>query len=844
MNEKPTGSSTKGNGSDLHGPLIAAETWAIFDDVVRRAAANAPARCADVPVSQLRPPLACVPDLLEQAVDVLGGSPLAARRFRETLVGFGGALFPTMIALDIFASHPAGKCAHRSEKQQHHGSQEAKEAAMPLAAALLATERLEPVLAAAVYAARDVAELATLAGSVRLGLTGINALETLFDLALRGATPLSFASAFDTAVRTMSFGGFPLPGPGGFNPGEGGVPVPGFGPGIGFGPSGGAPWFTWPPPTPDGGGRPGPPQPPDPEIPPLDPGLTEHFEECLIFSIIPRLHRLGIGFRELVTGASSSYTIDSVTPDNACPGDTITITGHNFDGVAAVRFVDDRGHTISVAPATASDSEITVPLPAAAASGPVWLYIPITTRLCLTEYTMARPGRRGSIRVGRPAVIAFAVVPNQSCVERFTDARLRWVTEPPDATVRISREMDGVAALLGEDLAARGEMRIDTGTVGSRQFHIEVQNPSASCGVATGAFSLDVKQATPRFEIAGVELTQAIQMYNLSDPAAASNNSVPLIATMDTVVRVYVRTLSALPAPLAQVTGELEVNGIRYAPVNTAGGAASPFIAAPRSPLRTQTNHSLNFLIPAADATGLGQRATVRVFTRAHYCTTPEDRWTGTISWEDRPPLPVTVRRIADPDGSVIAPGAALRLVRDAFRKIPSPRTAITVRPGVFQIHDGTTEANYCHDGGYYQLALSVAYEHNANEGYAPDPHESSWIGIYMQRGCSAGGMMAWPWTSTCIAVRDATVAAHELMHTVGLGHTVTGRESCEDLFQPVACHRLPGRPTGALLEVPFDIDNNAAVTGASDLQSYQSDPRWLSPDLWILGRNLMDTRY
>lgn len=63
----------------LTGPLIPRETLAAFDDVVGRAVRNE-ARCTEVPVSKLRPRLACVPDLMDQVGEVLGGNRRAARR--------------------------------------------------------------------------------------------------------------------------------------------------------------------------------------------------------------------------------------------------------------------------------------------------------------------------------------------------------------------------------------------------------------------------------------------------------------------------------------------------------------------------------------------------------------------------------------------------------------------------------------------------------------------------------------------------------------------------------------------------------------------------------------------
>jgi hypothetical protein len=211
---------------------------------------------------------------------------------------------------------------------------------------------------------------------------------------------------------------------------------------------------------------------------------------------------------------------------------------------------------------------------------------------------------------------------------------------------------------------------------------------------------------------------------------------------------------------------------------------------------------------------------------------------THEISWTDYPAFPVTVLRISEPGtGTAITPADALDTVTRAFERLPSPMTEVRFAPRPFSIGAGTTEANYCNDGGYYQLALSVAYQHNFDEGIH---HRSSWVAIYFRTRCSAGGMMSWPYTSTCISQNDEETVAHEIAHTIGMGHTW---ERCEDIAQPVACHHplpFPGLNT----EVVFDIRNNRVRLNTPDLQSYLAGYRFLRPELWEMTRRLMTNRF
>lgn len=824
---------------EFEGPLIPATTLAAFDDVVGRAVERVP-RPFDTPITELRPRLQLVPDLLDQVAEVLRGNPVAAGRLRLTLRSFGGAEVPMPIAMEVLGGKLLEGGAKRGRKQAKAEAAQPMERVSPPRPRwdqLIALQRLEALAAAAVYVSRDAGELAVMLGSLQLGLAGVDEMQTLFDLSLVGAPESSLASAFETARRVIlpmrPHRGEPVSQdvPEGFvfepllrPPGGRGIlgfPVPG---------------LRWP-------GLVRRPEPvPIPFTPPRALIVTEFFERCFVTRIIPELHRRGIGFRDLVTSSSGYYVVESVEPSDACPGEIITIEGSNFDGTTGVNFVDDRGRTVAVAPASVSSGRITVLLPEEARTGPVSLYIPVETRLCLMTHTMALPGSPGEIRVGRTSILRFEVRHGLGCVTRGDSAALIWSVLPEDADVTIVRRIGTTETVLDAAADAAGELLLETTVVGIHEYRIEVSNPSGSCEGASRTVTLEVKRVSPTgIQIVGVERTQGIQQFSLADPPPYPNNAVGLIANMDTILRVFVRTTHPAIGPLARVTGVLSFGGNTYMPIN----APSPFINASRTPNRDNTNDSLNFLIPAADASGSGE-ATVEVFTTGS-CADAHETWSEVLTWLDRPALPVTIRRIADsgPAPNVLTESQVVDIVTQAFSRIPSPKTEIRVQPGVHQIREGTTEDNYCSEGGFYQLALSIAYEHNDNEGYPPAPHRSSWVGIYWSIGCAVGGMMAWPSTSTCISSRVVETVAHELMHTVGLGHTKTSAgEDCENVFQPVACHWQDHLIDGVLNHVPFDIANNGTVPFANDLQSYKGSPLWLSVALWTLGRNLMDTRY
>jgi len=72
--------------------------------------------------------------------------------------------------------------------------------------------------------------------------------------------------------------------------------------------------------------------------------------------------------------------------------------------------------------------------------------------------------------------------------------------------------------------------------------------PALVFGAPCGAQDLTVR---------GIEVTQAIQQYDLADPGNPANNSLPLVHRNMTVARVYVDVTGG--QPIANVSGRLSV---------------------------------------------------------------------------------------------------------------------------------------------------------------------------------------------------------------------------------------------------------------------------------------------
>jgi hypothetical protein len=789
------------------GPFLAREKLTTIRQAIELLARpNTPEYLRLIQISQCPvPSIDYFGNLLDDAWDVLNGGVSAEQRFRNML--------------DLFGT--VNSFANQKLEESHTAPQKVVGLLMQRAAKLgpiesfLGHERLIPViLAASLVAGPDIRRQNRYLGIILGQIEAYQPLSMLFEAAevalTAGDSGMSFLKAtlqtLEVSCHSDSGNFFPAPFPS---------------------------------------------ELPNPSIPEdLEQELCSA-EAVLAIGII----RDRVGFPPRPRESSETYTIDSIFPVDTCVGNRITIVGSGFtSNPGVVRFTGHRslrGAPVDISAERWTDREITVVVPAEAGCGPVTLRIPeetVTVSVCdaFLDFSTYRSTTTTANFLGcRPRITRFGIDGDRTCVTIGETVTLSWSVEPDDATVIVSQQTGAVIQELFNGTGPYGSQLLDTSTSGTRNLSISVVNARSTCSNTADAFTLNVGGQIPTLTILGVELTQGIQRFTLATPLAASNNSISLTAHMDTVIRVFVQSdRGGTVMDITRVTGWLFFKGRTLRPINGSPRGSSPFINAKPAPNRNLTDDSLNFLIPAAMAEGEGEIVSIQILTADRCDGFVSIGHNQTISWIQRPALPITIRRIADPwTGDALTDVEAIDLIEQAFDRLPSPRTEIRLHPGVFQINPATAEANYCREGGFYQLALSVAYEHNGTEGVWPDPHESIWIGLFFQTNCTSGGMMSWPWTSTCISQRDAASAAHEIAHCIGMGHTVTSAgEQCEDLFQPVACHRLPNN--GDLPDVVFDIRGNTTVPNAVDLMSYRIGFRYPHPDHWEAIRQKIDTRF
>lgn len=141
---------------------------------------------------------------------------------------------------------------------------------------------------------------------------------------------------------------------------------------------------------------------------------------------------------------------------------------------------------------------------------------------------------------------------------------------------------------------------VDPETLGTRRLGPTTTDNGNDGFLITMTSEVLPPDATPALEITGVEVTQAIQRFG---SALGPDNSLPLVAGKTTLVRVYLDSgidVTEGGGTVAGVTGTLSLDNGAFIT-----GPTVPITAKPTALVdRTKITDTLNFVIPAAQATG------------------------------------------------------------------------------------------------------------------------------------------------------------------------------------------------------------------------------------------------
>jgi len=568
---------------------------------------------------------------------------------------------------------------------------------------------------------------------------------------------------------------------------------------------------------------------------------------------------------DVILAEGDPYTITSIS-EAACPGETITINGKNFgsdDG--KVVFNTTSGNEVRVDPESWSDSTISVTVPSDAAAGEIELDIVRgTSEFCNRIVVERAPPSSSSITEwsgGKPAVSLYSpAFGTDSCVEPGETIDISW-SYRPETLSGVSLTVEDVGSQTLSD--ATGTWVVTVPSTISEPTDLTVRaEGSNDCGTTTDEETLTV-DVEPTLTIDEMEISQGIQTFTVGP--GGPDNDLDTIESKDTIVRVYVSVdrKGFNDDEVSDVTGSLRIGGRNLQPINgdgpTTAAPADPSITAVESPQRTETDHSLNFRVPAGLAQGQQ--------TLTAYVQSPEicgDRATATHtenwSWSSGAALPVRYVRVehnrSGTSQTQPSRAEAMFTLRRAFDLLPSPPMDLgpapddemsssqnlssddgvsglldeleSFRPGVIATEWARTrEGPFDPNLDTLQELLShhyVALTEPFVRGIANNPGKHVVSCIY--RNSDGNGI-----DGTSRRVKTA----HELGHNLGFDHVNRGCGSSPDCNG--SCYNHPNG--GLLTDLAFDPHWNTVLRDDPDSTGQEADfmtygcTRWTSADSW-----------
>lgn len=560
-----------------------------------------------------------------------------------------------------------------------------------------------------------------------------------------------------------------------------------------------------------------------------------------------------------------SDNITSVETTGACAGDGATIRGSGFGSPKPA----NHGIVVPIAgvctpmevdPAAWTDTTVRFTLPPGVTSGPIGFvdlgYVKIynqwVDRVNAARQAALAAAKCARERVSLPVMPYFSECPPQTPFNRLRAGSaliksftVNWATsvvsEPADA-LTLRWDVINAEQLTVQRVSSTGPLFAGASTLmNPPAVSSFLLGPASHTGPATflyrvtavgpcGTVTADVTviaSRRPGLKITGIEVTQSIQTLS---------NDVALVAMKPTVVRVTVNhSLAGWGAnTVPNVTGRVRLRrglGDVTAWFDPANGsnpmAATPGanITVPASPQRTNTNHTLNFLLPSFQCFGSAAAIEVEVRVngfdaRAGFAGFSESltRSQAPITFQNRRALTFFFIRV-NWGGSTPTPAVCDATLRGAIPLLPTPTAGIAELAGVgVQTAGGTTNSDRD------DLIDEFDDRHNCSAWEAltewlgsdcPDDDGAIWVlipGVFFR-----GRAYDIPSNVCFTPPSDGPYAAHELSHCLNQVHLGVNCANGQTAGGSNAEAPSTWPNNGQVVDVPFDVTSNSTVTGSGN---------------------------
>ncbi len=338
------------------------------------------------------------------------------------------------------------------------------------------------------------------------------------------------------------------------------------------------------------------------------------------------------------------------------------------------------------------------------------------------------------------------------------------------------------------------------------------------------------KPVTADLTITGVEITQAIQK---------ANNSIPLVANRNTVVRVFAE--APVSGPINNVV--VRLTAVRGA--STIGTLNSAPITIPVDATRDSFNSTVNFELPSGWLTGnVSLTATIDPDNSIPEANEGNNTVTQAMNFNDVPDLQIRIVPInythTGPTAPGFYPAQSVDYISDwLMRAYPIDNVQITIR-SPYNFTGNLQDAFYWQNGA--TGLLDHMYELKLADGFPEDTPVVYYAFVPISNGSTQwfnSGIAGIGWIGYRESVGlnlmgygtdvDATgkLAGHEIGHNMGRRHAPCGNPGGPDPSYPYA-----GASIG---EYGLDIPNGVFWSPATavDIMSY-CEPAWISDYTYI----------